>query len=73
LSHFIRKTNNLLVERHYLGEILLKKVFNGLIIEVSTSVKMICVFFVNAIFAKKYSVNITIALSMNIGVVFAEN
>jgi len=34
---------------------------------------MICVFFVSAILAKKYSVIATIALRINIGVVFAEN
>jgi hypothetical protein len=51
----------------------LKKVFNALLVDLTTGVEMICVLLVSAIFAKKYSMFATVPQSINIGVVFAEN
>ena len=52
---------------------MLEKVFDAVLVDLATEVQVICVFFVRAVFAKKYSMFAAVALSINIGVVFAEN
>ena len=69
----IRESCNSFVERHYFGEIVLEKVFDAVLVDLTTEVEVICVFFIRAVFAKKYSMFATVPQSINIGVVFAEN
>ena len=52
---------------------MLEKVFDALLVDLTAEVGVICVFFVRAVIAKKYSMFAAVALSINIGVVFAEN
>jgi hypothetical protein len=51
----------------------LEKDFNAVLVDLTAEVGVICVFFVRAVIAKKYSMFAAVALSINIGVVFAEN
>jgi hypothetical protein len=73
LLDLIRKSCNSFVERHYFGEIVLEKAFDAVLVDLATEVEVICVFFICAVFAKKSSMFAAVALSKNIGVVFAEN
>ena len=52
---------------------MLEKAFDAVLVDLATEVEVICVFFIRAVFAKKYSMFATVPQSINIGVVFAEN